>query len=56
MIKDSLFECKICGRDCKNQKELEYCEESCLFMIKCYQDTYKVSFEEAKSMFLMELI
>jgi hypothetical protein len=50
------FICQYCGRECKTKQAKDACESSCLFMIKCYQDVEKVSFEKAKNRFIMELL
>lgn len=45
---------KLKGRD--EYDQVKDCEKKCKFMINCYKWKYKVSFREAKKMFLMEML
>lgn len=51
-----VYSCCICDDEFSSMNEAIKCEESCKFMIECYEQTYKVSKKEAKEMFLMERI
>jgi DNA-directed RNA polymerase subunit RPC12/RpoP len=55
-MQNKKYSCVICGDSFDNEKEAIKCSNDCLFMVECYQYSHKVSFEEAKSMFLMERI
>lgn len=50
------YSCGICDHMYMTKKEAKKCEDDCGFMIKCYMDNSKLMFEEAKKIFLMELI
>jgi len=57
-IKDNIitYSCKYCNYVFNSEIDAKQCETDCKFMIECYQYGYKVSFDEAKAMFLMEKI
>lgn len=50
------YNCIICGDEYSYEKEAIQCSNDCLFMVECYQHNCNISFEEAKSLFLMERI
>jgi hypothetical protein len=50
------YECSICGHYLSTKDEASRCERSCNEMIEAYMEIEKISFKEAKKMFLMECI